>query len=282
MWVPLVLSLALTLALAWGPDLDGPSGRTGKERGPMSTEMTHAQPEETGAVRGRLLFGLIPGGRSAPVIPGADTTEVQVSPKVARDVQWEVARRWGVDPDRVHLQFGLVSGAVPERISGVRILGTGVKGHWVALLSPADPNVTPARVRVRAGVERQEPVAARPLTRGWTLEDQDIGQETTVVWGPPRPAPSSVEAGWVVHRPLASGDRLDEPAVRPPDAVRSGEQVEVVWRRGAVAVSLMGVALGSGPVGTEIRVRTESGRQLRGVAQTDGVVVVGQPQRQER
>ena len=84
---------------------------------------------------------------------------------------------------------------------------------------------------------------------------------------------------WVLHRPLKKGDPLKEPAVSAPDAVESGRPVEIVWRRGAVAVSLAGIALASGPTGSEVRVRTESGRHLRGVAQAPGVVVVGSPNR---
>jgi flagella basal body P-ring formation protein FlgA len=246
----------------------------------MSTEMTPIQ-DNAPQSRGRLLFGLIPGGRSAPSIHH-DTTELPVSPRVARDVQWEVARRWGIDPDRVHLEFGRISGSAPDRVASVRLLGTGTKGHWVALLSPADPSITPTRVRLRAGVERAEPVATRDLERGEPLTVGDIGHDVAVSWGAPRGREETVEPGWIVHRRVKVGEALKAPAVAPPDAVTSGEAVEVLWRRGAVSVSLAGVALGSGPVGTEVRVRTESGRELRGVAQSDGVVLVGNPVRKER
>ena len=165
-------SLVLTISLVAGSSLASPAGPLeiesrldSKEEPRMSTEITPTVSGEP-APRGRLLFGLIPGGRSGGILPSGDTTELPVSSRVARDVQWEVARRWGVDPDRVRLRFGLVSGAVPERITAVRILGTGTKGHWIALLSPADPNETPARVRVRAGGERLDPVAGRALVRG--------------------------------------------------------------------------------------------------------------------
>ncbi|MGI9626407.1 MAG: flagellar basal body P-ring formation chaperone FlgA [Longimicrobiales bacterium] len=239
----------------------------------MPTETTPTTLEEV-TPKGRLLFGLIPGGLSG-FGSAEDTTENQVSPRVARDVQWEVARRWGVDPDRVRLRFGLVSGSVPARISAVRILGTGSKGHWVALLAPSNANLTPARVRVRAGVERLEPVAGSSLTRGSVLRSEDIVYESAVVWGSPRSEAPRVEPGWVVHRQLRKGEALKEPAVSAPDAVKSGREVEIVWKRGAVAVSMTGVALGSGPVGAEVSVRTETGRQLRGVAQESGIVVVG-------
>lgn len=246
----------------------------------MSTELTPIQ-DSAPQSRGRLLFGLIPGGRPSPSIHH-DTTDLPVSPRVARDVQWEVARRWGIDPDRVHLEFGRISGSAPERVAAVRLLGTGTKGYWVALLSPADPSITPTRVRVRAGVQRAEAVATRDLERGEALTVGDIGQDFAVVWGAPRGRSEAVEPGWIVHRRLKAGEALKTPAVAPPDAVTSGEPIEVLWRRGAVSVSLEGVALGSGPVGTEVRVRTESGRELRGVAQSDGVVVVGNPVRKER
>ncbi|NNM34629.1 MAG: flagellar basal body P-ring formation protein FlgA [Gemmatimonadetes bacterium] len=247
----------------------------------MSTELTPLQdaPSQT---RGRLWFGLLPGGRPSASIQ-QDTTDLPVSPRVARDVQWEVARRWGIDPDRVHLEFGRVSGSAPDRVASVRLLGTGTKGHWVALLSPADPSLTPTRVRLRAGVERAEPVATRNLERGASLSVGDIGHDFVVAWGAPKgSAAQSVQPGWIVHRSITAGEPLREPAVAPPDAVTSGERIEVLWRRGAVSVSLAGVALGSGPVGSEVRVRTESGRELRGIAQDEGVVMVGNPVRKER
>lgn len=265
---------ALTISLGLAGSLLAGGAEQDKEGQPMPTEITPAADLEDAAPRGRLLFGLIPGGLSGFGIP-EDTTENQVSPRVARDVQWEVARRWGVDPDQVRLRFGLVSGAVPGRISAVRILGTGTNGHWVALLSPANASLTPARVRVRAGVERLEPVAGNALTRGAVLSSEDIAYESAVVWGSPRSEAPRVEPGWVVHRHLRKGEALKEPAVSAPNAVTSGREVEIVWKRGAVAVSLSGVALGSGPAGTEVRVRTESGRQLQGIAQEAGVVVVG-------
>lgn len=246
----------------------------------MSTELTHVQ-DASSQTRGRLLFGLIPGGRPAASIQH-DTTDLPVSPRVARDVQWEVARRWGIDPDRVHLEFGRVSGDAPDRVASVRLLGTGTKGHWVALLSPADPALTPTRVRLRAGVERAQPVATRDLERGVALTVGDIGHDVVVAWGSPTGQVQSVEPGWIVHRSISAGEALREPAVAPPDAVTSGQPIEVLWRRGAVSVSLAGVALGSGPIGTEVRVRTESGRELRGVAQAEGLVMVGNPVRRER
>lgn len=272
---------ALTISLGLAGSTLALGAEQDKEERPMSTEITPtAAALEDRGPKGRLLFGLIPGGLSGFGLP-EDTTENQVPPRVARDVQWEVARRWGVDPDRVRLRFGLVSGAVPSRVSAVRILGTGTKGHWVALLSPTNADLTPARVRVRAGVERLEPVAGKALTRGAVLGPEDIVYESAVVWGSPRSEAPRVEPGWVVHRQLRKGEALKEPAVSAPNAVTSGREVEIVWKRGAVAVSLTGVALGSGPVGAEVRVRTESGRQLRGVAQEPGVVVVGTSLRPE-
>lgn len=281
MWSPPIWPVALTLVLTLGIS-SAESGPVlfGKDDDLMSTELTPVQdPSSQG--RGRLLFGLLPGGRPSVAV-NVDTTDVPVSPRVARDVQWEVARRWGVDPDRIHLEFGLASGNVPDRVASIRLLGTGTKGHWVALLSPADPTVSPSRVRLRAGVERFQPVATRNLARGEVLSDGDIGRDVTVVWGAPRSEFDDVAVGWVVRRPISAGEALTKPAVAAPDAVTSGEPIEVLWRRGAVSVSLAGVALGSGPVGAEVRVRTESGRELRGVAQSDGVVLVGGPARKER
>jgi len=222
-----------------------------------------------------IIPGLL-GGRGEPVAtPHGDTVQVPVSSRVVRDVQWEVGRSWSVDPDRVQLTWGNISGEVPDRIVSVRLLGTGAGGYWIALLASADPMATPARIRVRAGVERLVPVAASRLTRGLVLSVDDIAHTSSLVWGPPKDTSGGVQPGWVVHRVFSKGDELKTPGVRRPNAVESGTEVEIIWKRGSVAVSLMGVALGSGPIGSRIRVRTETGRRLEGVATKPGVVVVG-------
>lgn len=221
------------------------------------------------------LFGLLGGRRGPSLTARTDTISAPVNARIVRDVQWEVGRNWALDPDRIHLRWGSVSGEIPDRVVSVRILGTGAKGHWIALLAPADPMATPARLRVRAGVERLIPVAARDLPRGTVLKVDDIAHDPTVVWGRPKGDSIGVRPGWVVNRLLSEGDELRHPAVSEPNAVTSGEEIEIIWHRGPVAVSVGGVALGSVPLGDPVRVRTDSGRRLEGVAHGPGVVMVG-------
>jgi len=42
--------------------------------------------------------------------------------------------------------------------------------------------------------------------------------------------------------------------------------VRVTWRRGGVTLAMDGTALGAAAVGQRVRVRTETGRRLEGVA----------------
>ena len=73
---------------------------------------------------------------------------------------------------------------------------------------------------------------------------------------------------------VREGEALRTPAARPPLAVHTGKPVELVWRRNGVGVRAPGKAAGSGAVGAEVFVRTESGQRLRGVIVAPGVVNV--------
>jgi flagella basal body P-ring formation protein FlgA len=84
--------------------------------------------------------------------------------------------------------------------------------------------------------------------------------------------------GAVVRRNVAAGEPLTHALVEVPPAVRSGDQVEVVSRIGAVEARGTGRASGSGYVGGLVRVSSGGSRRLR-VARivSPGVVEVLQP-----
>jgi flagella basal body P-ring formation protein FlgA len=183
-----------------------------------------------------------------------------------------VAERWGVEADRLVLEFGTApESGFPEAVA-LELLGSGGGGHWIASLTDADGESS--SVRVRAGVEIPVLVAARALSRGQELADLDIDRVVEVRWGAPSAPDPEAEAGWVVQRMLRAGEPLRAPAVQPPLAVRSGRSVDLVWQSPGVGIRVRGRALGSAPVGGEVFVRTENGERLRGIVLAPGVVDV--------
>ncbi len=185
-------------------------------------------------------------------------------PALESRVRAAVAERWGVDAVVVRLEWGQVREprAVPAD-APFRLIGSGAGGSWVVAFEPAGD--APLHVRVRAGTEVERAVAARDLERDVVLAEGDIAYRSVVEWGAPRAA-EAVRPGWVTRRRIALGQPLEAPAVAPPPVVRAGEPVRAVWTRGAITLSLEGVALGTAAVGEKVSFRTESGRRLLGVA----------------
>jgi flagella basal body P-ring formation protein FlgA len=84
-----------------------------------------------------------------------------------------------------------------------------------------------------------------------------------------------VRAGWVARRAIAAGEPLRPPAVAPPDAVRHGQPVRVVYRESGLAITISGTAAADAPVGARVAVRVESGgraRRLEGTVVAPGLV----------
>lgn len=217
----------------------------------------------------RIAFIAAALGVASPVCGGA-----QAAPEVVEAIRARVAAQWRVDPSMVVLELGE---AVPARSSAawseVVLLGTGAGGHWVA--RPSDGQE--AGIRIRSGVLTPVEVAARALPRGHEVASADVRHEMVVRWGAPAGGQTSgSRVGWRTLRTLAQGEPLDPPAVQPPVAVEPGQVVEVLWRRGGVAVRMEGTAAGRAALGSEVVVRAGGGRRLRGVAVAPGVVDVTQ------
>jgi flagella basal body P-ring formation protein FlgA len=193
-------------------------------------------------------------------------------PGLAARVQRAIAERWGVDPDAVRIEWQAVDAAVaPADEAALELVGTGAGGTWWLVLREPGQGGRAARVRVRAGVEVEEAVAARRLERGAVLAEEDIERRSAVHWGPPPDAPA-VTAGWVARRVIPAGEPLRPPAVAPPLLIGAGELVQVIVRRGTVEVTLRARAAGPAAAGERVAVRTEAGRRLEGIAIAPGTV----------
>jgi flagella basal body P-ring formation protein FlgA len=172
-----------------------------------------------------------------------------------RRVAERVAGLWDVPFESLHLQWGrLVSEQPIGEDVPFRLIGRGADGWFAVSFEPSDGS--PAAVRVRVGVEDTVLVAARPLLVGTELTPGDIERSVRVSW---RRARSTEEldpgVGWVVRRPIAAGQQLASPAVSRPYVIAAGEPVQLTWNRGAVTVSMTGMALNAARIGERVRAR---------------------------
>jgi flagella basal body P-ring formation protein FlgA len=117
--------------------------------------------------------------------------------------------------------------------------------------------------------------ATRTLLPGDIVREDDIMVRT-----PQRPLPDLLPpdrpvAGLEVKRRVYADRALTERDVGPRSAVKVNTPVQVLWRTGALTLSMQGKALESGAVGDEIRIlNTASNRTVRGTVAADGVVEV--------
>jgi flagella basal body P-ring formation protein FlgA len=120
----------------------------------------------------------------------------------------------------------------------------------------------------RTAHAQQGYVASRSLPRGHTLVAEDMTAGAAAV---ARTRDASRETrvapvGWVTKRVLAAGEPLRAPAVAPPEAVRAGQPVDVLWTDGAIQLRLKGTAMHAAALGARVTVRIDARRRLEGVA----------------
>ncbi|HET7322042.1 MAG TPA: flagellar basal body P-ring formation chaperone FlgA [Longimicrobiaceae bacterium] len=125
--------------------------------------------------------------------------------------------------------------------------------------------------------EPEVPVAARALERGQTLTAEDVRF----------PDGSAADAGtapigWVTRRVMKEGEPLTEPSIAPPDLVKQGSAVQLLWSAGALEIRLVGRALNSAAVGERVTVRVDVHRRFEGVAVGRGLVKMDLSQRNSR
>jgi flagella basal body P-ring formation protein FlgA len=187
-----------------------------------------------------------------------------------------VAARWGVPAADVRVALASDRSSWPNDSAGFRLLGTASDGRWT-LAVEGDSAVI--RLLVRAGIELVQPVAARDLARGETLQADDITLRPALVWGPPQKEDARAAAGWTTRRRLTRGELLRAPAVAPPLAIRPGDEVRIVYVRDGISIALAGRAAGQAGIGERIAVRTQTGKRLEGIAEAAGVVRIASPGR---
>jgi len=175
-------------------------------------------------------------------------------------------------PGRVAIEFGALdprSGPAPcARVepflpTGARLWGRSTVGlrcsdgtNWSAFL--------PVTVRVFAHVL----VASRGLAASQALAEQDYRSEELDLTQQPAGLLEDVgfAAQMVLARPIAAGQPLRREHFRPRALVAPGDPVRLVYEGNGFSVSTEGRSLGSAIQGGTVRVQTESGRVVTGVA----------------
>ena len=215
------------------------------------------------------LLSVILSGLAAPQARGQTAA---VPPQLEQRVLQRVAEIWDVAHESLHLQWGRLASDQPlNKNVSFRLIGNGADGWFAASFLREDGSSVAARVRV--GVEDTILVAARPLDAGSELSPGDIQLEIQLTWRRPRTKRAAQpDVGWVVRRPIATGQELTFPAVSQPNVISAGEPVQFTWSRGAVRISLTGVALNAARLGERIRARVtgRSSTHVDGIATGPG------------
>lgn len=111
-------------------------------------------------------------------------------------------------------------------------------------------------------------VATRALATGSTLQVEDFVLAETDIAADPSPAVRmpALAAGRALARPLAAGEALHQRDLRARQWFAAGETVRVVAQGNGYSVAGEALAMSPGIEGQAVRIRTESGRILSGVA----------------
>lgn len=190
-----------------------------------------------------------------------------------------VAVAWMAAPLRLPAQQSAAGGGLEAAAIAAPAAGGPVadaRGQVAAQFPapPATPGVPPVDPPQRAGpLARRGPaaepatraVAARDLARGEVLTPADIARVPAPAEGVAAPALPASLIGWRTRRVIAAGEPLTPPAVSPPDLVRAGEEVQVLYQGRSVVLRVSGTAAGSAAMGERVLVRVDARRRLEGV-----------------
>jgi flagella basal body P-ring formation protein FlgA len=181
-------------------------------------------------------------------------------------------------PGRVEVEIGRIDERVklapcanPEpfipggsRLWGKTMLGVRCRegAQWSVLV--------PVQIKVFA----LAPVATRPLAQGMGLAEEDYRMEEVELT---REAPGILNdpaavADQIITRNIATGAPLRRDHFRPRPVVAPGDQVKLVYIGPGFTASSQGKALHAGLDGQAVRVQSESGKIVSGIARAGRVV----------
>lgn len=169
---------------------------------------------------------------------------------------------------------GMAATMLAPALSGSLLVAHAQPPVRVAAASQASTPTPPAlpegypRARSAAPIRWTRAIATRALVRGDTLRAGDFAMADSLLNGrlPYGMDTTTPQAGWLVQRAVAAGEWLRAPAVIPRPVVTAGQSVFVLYRHGAVQLSLQAVALNTAAVGESVSIRVGRTRRLRGIA----------------
>lgn len=181
-------------------------------------------------------------------------------------------------PGRVEVEIGHLDGRVkiapcanPEpfipggsRLWGKTMLGVRCRegAQWSVLV--------PVQIKVFA----LAPVASRPLSQGAGLTEEDYRMEEVELTREPPGILNdpTVVADQIITRNIAAGAPLRRDHFRPRPVVAPGDQVRLVYIGPGFSATSQGKALHAGLDGQTVRVQSDSGKVVSGIARPGRVV----------
>jgi len=221
-------------------------------------------------LKSRLLLGLLLGALAGVAHAGAgepvDALKLYVE-KATAGLPGRVEVNIGTLDDR--LKLGPCGRVEPYIPAGVRLWGKAQIGlrcvegsHWSVFL--------PVEIRVFG----QALVASRPLGFAQSVSADDVRLdevEFTKEMGMAISDPHQLE-GKTTTRQIAAGQVLRQDYFRTPPAIGAGDSVRVVYTGDGFNISTSGRAMGNAAEGQPVRVQTDGGRILQGIARAGRVV----------
>lgn len=209
----------------------------------------------------------------AQVVDGALAQRVQaLATEAAAQAapQWRVQVRVGqLDP---RLKLAPCRDVQPYLPAGVKLWGPGRIG-----LRCADAGVRwNVFLPITIDVHGNALVATAALPAGTVLSARDVALAPVNLSADPSAAlaDADIVIGRALVRPLAAGEALRERDLRARQWFAAGETVRIVAGGAGWRVHGEGQALNAGLAGQPVRVRTESGRVVSGLAAGDKMVEV--------
>ncbi len=154
--------------------------------------------------------------------------------------------------------------------NGNRLWGRASVG--VRCQNPAWSIYVPVQVKVTGHAL----VAARPISSGLALEEQDVQlqlRDLTPYPGGLFTSPAQV-IGKTAATSIKAGTLLRPESLRSPLAIKHGQQVILVAQGAGFKVSSEGQAMGNAAIGQVVPVKTRSGQTIKGIARSGGIVEV--------
>jgi len=135
-----------------------------------------------------------------------------------------------------------------------------------------EPNGWSIFIPVQIKISRDLLIAARALSMGQVVREEDLARQTTEFTQPGGLTESRQVVGKVLRYSVAAGYVLREDMLRAPYSVKQGQSVQLSVQGSGFTLSSSGVALNNASEGENVQIRTSAGRVVSGIAIENGTV----------